>query len=88
MITKEQAIKLGENVGTEIHHGQCTMSIGIRGGKRRKIVRYRSNGKCKTWATKPNAFELPLKYGFSGYAYLNDLNAKEFHLTDDCPIKE
>ncbi len=86
MVTREQAIAAGETWGrTEFHCGQCKQTIGPRGGIKEKHEVWRSNGKCKTWKTRPLEFSLPIKYGFNGpYAYLDQNNAADFHLACDC----
>jgi len=47
-------------------------------------VRWRRNGRTKVWKTKPNRFEIPVKYGMRGYWHITNLNASEFHLAEDC----
>lgn len=85
MITKEQAIQAGERQGTEFHAGRCFRLIGPRGGVTNRVTVYRSNGKCKTWKTRPEDFSLPIKHGFNGpYAYITNQNAGHFHLAEDC----
>ncbi len=41
-------------------------------------VRWRINGKCKTWKTRPNEFRVPIKHGLYDYGYLTHENAHEF----------
>lgn len=55
MITKEDALKL--SIGQTLFHIRQKNSDGSR-------LRARVNGKTKTWKTRPNAFEIPMKYGF------------------------
>lgn len=72
MVTKEQAIE-----GGRFHRGNnCTP---------KRQENWRSNGKCKTWKTRPDEFRLPIKFGMYGYGYLTQDNAHEFHCEDDCP---
>lgn len=50
---------------------------------------WRSNGKCKTWVTRPDEFRLPIKFGMYGYGYITQDNAHQFHREEDCPkLKE
>ncbi len=37
-------------------------------------IRCRSNGKLKTWKTRPTDFRLPVKYGFKDCFYLTPAN--------------
>lgn len=85
MITKAQAVELGNRQGTEIHYGECVRTVGPRGGETLKIERWRSNGGCKLWKTRPEEFSLPIKWGYKGpYSYLTQDNAGDFHLGQDC----
>ena len=78
-ITKSQAM-----MDTEFHYGQCTDTVGPRGGVKRSTVAYRANGVCKTWKTRPEEFSLPLKHGLYAYGYLTNDNASDFHLAATC----
>jgi hypothetical protein len=53
MITKEQAVKLGDgSLREEIHCEvvrDCKRTEGPRGGITDKVVVVRSNGRCQTW---------------------------------------
>lgn len=85
MITKEQAIALGTLGHGELHYGECTVRIGPRGGTVSRTERWRPNGACKTWKTRPDEFSLPIKYGFNGpYGYLTQMDAVDWHLAEDC----
>lgn len=69
----------------EFHAGTCSVITGPKGGVREKHEVWRVNGKCQTWKTRPEAFSLPLKYGFKGpYTYLTQDNAADFHAAEDC----
>jgi len=46
-------------------------------------LRIRVNGKCKTWATRPDEFSLPVKFGLYQTFYLTDRNAEDW--TTICP---
>ena len=45
-----------------------------------KIVssKWRANGKCQTWKTRPNEFKLPIKHGLHEYGYITHENAHLF----------
>jgi len=73
MVTKEQAIDAGE---TRVY-------FHFRTDCKHK---WRSNGKCKTWKTRPNAFRLPIKFGLYGHGYVEESNAEFFHLASECPL--
>lgn len=81
-MNKDQAVSA--TYRTELHYGQCKVILGKRGGETTKTEHWRVNGKCKTWKTRPEEFELPIKYGLKSCAYMNERNAGEFHLPEDC----
>lgn len=86
MITKHQAVNMPSRA--EIHYGTCSLNIGSRGGRRFSIERWRPNGICKLWPTRPDDFSLPIKTGFYGpFDYVTNRNAEHFHLAEDCPIQ-
>lgn len=72
MVTKEQAIN-----GGVFHFGVCS---------EKRQERWRSNGACKVWKTRPEEFRLPIKFGIRNYGYLTEMNAHEFHTESECPI--
>ena len=90
MITKEQAIALGDRTLREEIHctavRQCSKTVGPRGGVTTQIVKVRPNGVCKTWTTRPFDFALPYKYGLYEHGYITRERAHEFHLASDCPL--
>jgi hypothetical protein len=90
MITKEQAVQVGNGFGrTEFHFGACKRTIGPRGGVTDTVEVWRSNGKCQTWTTRPTEFSLPIKQGYNGpCTYLTQYHAKMFHLASECPLLE
>lgn len=45
-------------------------------------VRCRPNGRCKTWATRPEDWQLSVKYGLQQYFYLSRFNAHEWCLPE------
>lgn len=71
MVTKEQAI-----TETEFHV--------LEGRKNADGTpqRWRANGKCKTWKTRPNDFRLPIKHGLRDHGYLDQDNAYLFGVGD------
>src|SRR5690349_20041418 len=70
MITKEQAIKITSYVYTYVP-------------TENKINRWKVNGVCKTWKTRPNEFRLPVKHGMYSYWYVDQYNAEHFFSTVD-----
>jgi hypothetical protein len=83
MVSKAQAVSAHHR--QEFHHGLCLDVHGPRGavGHHREV--WRVNGACKVWKTRPEAFSLPIKYGFRGpYSYITEQNAAEFHAAEDC----
>ena len=75
MLTKEQAIKAGEYSGTVLHHATAKGGDGTP-------ARCRSNGKCKTWKTRPDDFQLPVKYGIKMCFYITPANADSWNLPE------
>lgn len=87
MITRSMALTL--RTGTELHYGHCRAIVGPRGGVTRKVETWRVNGACKTWKTRPNDFQVPIKFGFRGpYGYLTQDNMVDFHLAFECMPEE
>jgi hypothetical protein len=71
MITKEQATTL--RYRQELVHATAKDSRGAP-------VRCRVNGQCKTWKTRPEDFQLPVKYGLRQCFYIDARNANEWSL--------
>jgi len=85
MISREQAIQLGEKGGT-IHSGECKLKIGPRGGRLYFIKRWRPSGRCIVWKREPERFRLPVKNGLWVSDYVTNTNASFWHLEQDCPV--
>mgnify|MGYP001565156497 len=86
VITKEQA--------TSFHNGQtihctlrkpCSFDVSPRGKFKATLDRVRVSGMCQTWKTRPAEFRLPVKYGMYESLAINESNAEQFHLAEDCP---
>ena len=45
----------------------------------------RRNGQTKTWKTRPDHFEIPVKVGFRGHDYITHTQADEWYLQEECP---
>lgn len=71
MLTKEIITKL--HYGQNLHHYKEKNSDGTP-------LRCRVNGKCKTWKTRPEDFQLPVKYGLRTCFYITPANANEWTL--------
>ena len=80
-VTKDDSI-----VAVEFHYGECQNQIGIRGGKTLHQIRFRRNGKTKTWVRSPLEFRIPVKRGLREYGYITQTNAHEFHTAEQCEI--
>ena len=74
MITKEQAVNL--------YHGQV-LYHGINRNADGTPERWRVNGKCKIWKTRPDEFRLPLKYGLKTCDYMDHTNSHLLFLTEE-----
>jgi len=75
MLTKDQAATAR---GT-LYHTKLRNADGTP-------VRCRVNGKCKTWKTRPEEFQLPVKYGLRGCFYITPGNAHQW-TTDESSAK-
>ena len=73
MITKEQAIKL--------QHGDIIFKIGDYNADG-TAMRWRVNGKCKLWKTRPEDFSVPLKYGLYSFGHLTPGTAPALTLVE------
>ena len=69
MITKSQAVNLRH--GEILHMSEYKNADGTP-------VRWRVNGKTKTWKTMPDRFQVPLKHGLYDFGYLDEKNANQF----------
>lgn len=84
MLTKEQAL-----TADEFHYGECSRKVGPRGGVTRHTVVWRRNGQTKTWKTRPNDFQVPVKYGFRGpFDYISQDDVESFHAASECPLED
>jgi hypothetical protein len=81
MLTKSQAVN-----DMEFHRGECTRTVGPRGGVTENVTRYRRNGETKLWKTRPAEFRVPVKWGMRGYAYITELDVRDWHTPDECPL--
>jgi len=79
-ITKQQAMK-----ANEFHCGDCTRRVGPRGGITVSSEVWRRNGATKTWTTRPNDFNVPVKYGLRDYFTVTQY-AEGWHVAADCPL--
>lgn len=76
MITKEQAIELGNGWGrTTLYHYRMRNRDG-------SALRARVNGKCKVWKRDPKRFRLPIKHGLRDCGYITNRNAHEWFTFD------
>lgn len=68
MVTKEQAL-----AASMFHHISATNADGTP-------QRFRANGKCKTWKTRPDDFRVPVKRGMYTFGYITPQNAALFNV--------
>jgi len=80
-VTKDESI-----VAVEFHYGTCQRFIGKRGGESLQQIRFRRNGKTKTWVRSPLEFRIPVKRGLREYGYITQTNSHEFHTAEQCEI--
>ena len=81
MVTIQQA-----QTAQNFHEGECVRRVGERGGVTTMIRNWRRGGKTKFWKTRPTEFQIPIKYGLYASGYINELNAKDFHVSTECPL--
>lgn len=74
MVTKQECVWAGEH-GAEFEYLHGTYA------RSKELKRVRVSGKCKTWKTRPDEFQLPVKYGMYESLYITHGNAKDFQLT-------
>jgi len=74
-ITLEEAKALKH--GDQLHHSASTKADG-------SCMVYRVSGRPKTWKTRPDEVQVPLKYGLRGTAYLTEKDLDSVHLEGDC----
>ncbi len=82
-VTKDESI-----VAVEFHYGECQRRHGPKGGERLYQIRFRRNGKTKTWVRSPDEFRIPVKRGLKEYGYITQTNAHEFHTAEQCEIQD
>lgn len=82
-ITKDESI-----VSVEFHYGECQRRHGPRGGITFHQIRFRRNGKTKTWVRSPLEFRIPVKRGLREYGYITQTNASDFHTAEQCEIMD
>ena|SRR3990167_9913404 len=73
---------------SHIHWGNCTRSIGTRGGIKEHSTVCKVNGVLKVWKTRPNDFRLPVKHGLRGYGEVTPENISQYHLESECPLRD
>lgn len=81
MVTLEQALS-----ADTFHFGDCTRTVGPRGGVRVRMVVARRNGRTQTWKRNPDAFRVPVKAGLRDYGAITDTTAHRFHAAAECPL--
>jgi hypothetical protein len=90
VITQKQALEV-----FEFHAGTCRRKIGPKGGVTLEIRTWRKNGAVKTWKTRPEDFEVPIKFGLYGFGVIffckhggqiKSGNAHLFHAAEECPL--
>lgn len=75
MITKAQAMRAPAFTSTHVLS---------RARSNPQLIGVRANGKCKTWKTRPDDFQVPVKYGRRECFYITNRNAHEW----TCAVKE
>lgn len=83
MLTRQRAL-----TSDEFHHGECTRTVGPRGGVDLKQTRVRRNGMTQTWVTRPTEWRLPVKYGIRARDQfsIREYDAAQWHAREDCPL--
>lgn len=73
-MTTQEAKRL--TVGTVLYHKTYRNADGTP-------MRWRVNGKVRTWKKTPDRIQVPIKYGLKLCGYLNEQNVKDFELTEE-----
>ena len=68
------------NEAKNLRYGQIIYAINDFNADKTPM-RFRVNGKVKTWKRDANRVSVPLKRGLYGYGYLTEYNLEEFSLT-------
>ena len=71
-MTRDQAITL--RIGATLHHKELRNADGTP-------LRARINGRPKLWATRPEEFRLPMKYGMKNCFYITERDADQWELS-------
>ena len=74
MITKDIAINSRHR--QEFQH----KTAKYKGRNNHLPIRCRVNGKCKTWKTRPNDWELPVKFGLRDCFYISPANCNDWEI--------
>lgn len=90
MVTKEQAMTARNFIQIAMAEKKGGLYLGVSGQMMqdydlKKVVpihpnKWRANGKCQTWKTRPDEFKLPIKYGLRECGYLTHENAHLFEV--------
>lgn len=91
MITKEQAItadnfiQVARPTGSEKinYNGFGTIFVPDGGSVPLvNVIKWRRNGKTKTWKTRPDEFKIPIKHGLYSFGYITQDNAHLFEVAE------
>lgn len=83
MLTRDEILS-----ANYFHYGECTRTVGPRGGVKTYITNVRRNGRTRLWKRSPNRFTIPIKHGLREHGYINDLNSHLFHTEESCPLRQ
>tara|TARA_Y100000310_G_scaffold260163_1_gene268997 strand:+ start:1385 stop:1648 length:264 start_codon:yes stop_codon:yes gene_type:complete len=64
---------------------KCSRVVGPRGGVKVSIVEVRATGMMKTWKRDTARWNRPVKFGLYESHYIDQSNAGDYHLPEDCP---
>lgn len=85
MITRDEAL-----TANTFHCGDCTRTVGPRGGVTIHQEVWRRTGQTHLWKTRPDEFRVPVKYGMGSTKsqnwYVDNDTAARFHTADNCPL--
>lgn len=83
MLTQEQI-----DNAREFHAGECSCTVGPRGGITVKREVWRRNGKTQRWKRTPERFRVPIKHGLYDCGRIDPINVRLFHAAEDCPLNK
>jgi hypothetical protein len=71
--------------GQELHRGECTRTVGPRGGVTVNQFRVRVTS-LKKWVKRPGEVRVGVRYGLYVNGVLTEADLPRWHAAADCPL--